>query len=1608
MSRHVDIEGMGLVEVPDDATPDEVLAFANQMVAPKPEPTKIQLNPLQQAQMQTGMVNPASSRNQGEAISPDEQAAASIALNAPSQVVTAPFNALGKVGNAAVQDAATTLTGHPEFGGNLVALWNQKDESQPLPYQQTLSKISQSNPVLATAGKMAATGVESLPIAAAVPTGAMGRLASIGFSADMFKAGGEAALVLNDELGKPPGERDHDRLTTALSTLATSAVFAPLAAKHGIMGDVVSGKVAPDQAAQALLNVGFRDRTPTVNLPPAPAGVDLQRYQTDPAYREQVSGVAAPEVKPEEVFPLAQQMAAEQGVLPPQPISAAMPSVEATPGPLVPAPRAARDAEPRTPPAEPGGTISELKGGDIQNGKEERQGRPEGLLTPETPPSTGVEPIPPERQALLEKAAIAGENKQYDLMDAYKKAADEISPAPVPPAEAAGAMPATPGAGVKPLKTKLDRMLDGVERTGKELTIEVTDANRENLTRIIGVAERRGLNASTDGRFVLVRKAEPKTQLEKLEASGKAPEQVKKLAERVKLKSQGPQTFTVEERLTPTPVEAANGEQPLRVRNERTGETSVVLEGETVGVGKKGQNEPSGKPNDGLANSGVQPKRADDGGGSTRQRVRTGESPSGGPLAQPAGHTDQSPASKVASDAGEQTELRRAATTPLAPASDYQQRVAKILGHENLLTTLADARKEWGSLVRLDQESSPFLDAQKDTLRLAVMNRFEVDRTTADKIVADLVRSSPSIVDAIANRVPVSQQMLNRLGMTRPSQMLKWGYEKEGAKWTTKPAPMHSMGGLAPSDPLEPVFSTPQLKQLASTVEAAAGKIGSKEAFNLGAKVQGAKDAAKSAMDGLALAGKAVVAKLKAPPKWTDWQNILGDRQLELSESIHNAVEFKKRMLSGFPDEKVRAAISNWVDTGGNAELLAKAAKEGPEQYRAGYEQALKLTPEQKTAAENIRNYFDARLKEAQDAGILEDGIEDYIHRIYEKDSDWKRGLQAQLSSGLYTGTPTMARQRVFEYDMEAEAAGYKPVKDFVHRIVAYDTSLNKAIADRAAVKKMMKLKGADGRPAVDVGGLGTPIEGKTPENAGALLIKPDWKPNDQTTPANNRGDYIPLDHPALRKWKWVAEVDGKPVLVQGQVLIHPEFKARAKALLGRSAVKENVVGRTMLKVSSAVKQTMLDLSAFHPAQISVHAAEHGVFKPIDRIDFADPVQRELIKHGVTVADTHGQQLWSEGLAGSSLTRHIPVLGEKLQAWNEYVFTSFIPRIKMAMAMKAVERNRARYADELKSGKMTEDDLYYLTANQANAAFGELNYELMSRNKTTQDVLRLGLLAPDFLEARGRFVGQALKPYGREQFAALAKGAIALYVASRVINKILDDQYHFEPENAFSVIYNGHAYSLRTVQGDLIHLVTSPGQFWRNRLNPVYGRTTLEFLTGRDEFGRKRDYAQQAGDLAKQIVPISGRGLIAGPEQKLLESALGAVGITNRRFMAGDTILKLAQDFREKNGKTAPGEFIYDRDKDPYRGIKLAALYEHPADVAAEIAKLRKEKPDIAAKLGDHFRRYANSPFTGSAEMESRFKASLSEDQLKDYELAKQERQRVYQNYLAGASLPVN
>lgn len=850
------------------------------------------------------------------------------------------------------------------------------------------------------------------------------------------------------------------------------------------------------------------------------------------------------------------------------------------------------------------------------------------------------------------------------------------------------------------------------------------------------------------------------------------------------------------------------------------------------------------------------------------------------------------------------------------------------------------------------------------------------------------------------------------MGAGQKSQFFSEGI-KQIKKLQSDNPQMVGMGGARYGEVTGPKTPLAQLEnQIHILSEQEPAPVKQRAAFDLGKKVSGIKDGIAENLQGLKAAGSYLRQKLSGPPKFTDLQKAIGNRHLALTDSAANAREFVKNAMKKIPDKLSQEAISNFVDAGGDEAVLRKALAEAPDRYKPGYEKALNLSPDEKTVAANIKEYFDTRLDDAIKNGILEDGIEDYIHRYYQSDTPWKRGILAELRSGISTGKPGLAKQRVFDYDFEAEKAGLKPVKSFISRVAAYDLSLNKAIADRNIVKEMSQIKMPDGRPMVDVAGAGMPT-GEPVEGEGATLIKPSTKPSGDK-PIDNRSDYRPFDYPAMRKWKWVGtDANQNPIMLQGDVLVHPDAVKNVKALFERSKIRENPIGRAALGASSTVKQTMFDLSGFHPTQITVHGLEHRSSVPFGQYDanflgreyrpltdyINDPDVRGMVRGGMVLGETSGRELFHEGLSGSSLTKHIPVLGPKLAQYTDWLFNDYIPRLKAETGLHALERNQKRFPN------LSKDELYHLTANQMNAAFGEQNYAMLGRSATTQDALRLAFVAPDFLESRAKFVGQAATKYGREQFQALALGAATMYITARLLNKAMDDEYHFEPKNAFSVIHNGKAYSLRTVQGDVLQAATDFETFMRHRLNPIFGRTAMEALTQRDEFGRTRDAKQQLKDFATTIVPISFRGILNPREQNLMESLLNAFGITEHRASSSTLVYDLANKYKQEH-KIAqePGEFIYDPDKDPYRAIRQAATFSSPETVANEIKRAVSEGKKVE-ELKKHFTRYAASPFVGSKKNEAQFFKSLDADNQKIYQDAKVEKRKVLNNFNEGLAL---
>jgi len=473
------------------------------------------------------------------------------------------------------------------------------------------------------------------------------------------------------------------------------------------------------------------------------------------------------------------------------------------------------------------------------------------------------------------------------------------------------------------------------------------------------------------------------------------------------------------------------------------------------------------------------------------------------------------------------------------------------------------------------------------------------------------------------------------------------------------------------------------------------------------------------------------------------------------------------------------------------------------------------------------------------------------------------------------------------------------------------------------------------------------------------------------------------LDHWALRDWKWATKgPGGQNVFVQGDLLIHPDHYSDLANALKSSEFQGGPVREALRTIHLTAKGTKLSLSPFHQVQVGIHAMAHRVNPfSVKAINLDEPVQKALVDHGLMVQDPRAMALFSEGTAGGGLVQRIPGLGWLQTLYNDMLFRDYIPRLKMAMAQQALERNRTAYR-----AKLSEDQLLDLTAREGNAAFGELNYRMMGRNPTVQDLLGIALLAPDFLEARARFVAQALKPYGREQRIALLLMGATTYAAARVLNELLDGQAH--TEYPFSVVYQGRAYSLRTITGDFWHLASDPRGFIRGRLGPIT-RMGIEYVEGRDDRGIKRSSYEQAEDFAKWFTPIA---LDVRAGGTLPQAALAGAGVSSKAATPLEQLYPLVEAWRSKQTDPRIRAQYEQQRKETFApsdyGALRAALRAGNQGQAQKAYQALVEEGRTPDQIEKYMQLWARRPFTGGNQTEQLFRMSLDDRQADIYQQA--------------------
>jgi hypothetical protein len=535
-------------------------------------------------------------------------------------------------------------------------------------------------------------------------------------------------------------------------------------------------------------------------------------------------------------------------------------------------------------------------------------------------------------------------------------------------------------------------------------------------------------------------------------------------------------------------------------------------------------------------------------------------------------------------------------------------------------------------------------------------------------------------------------------------------------------------------------------------------------------------------------------------------------------------------------------------------------------------------------------------------------------------------------------------------------------------------------------VKSLTDIMARDGRPMAVPSGAITRTDGSADS---PLLIKPHTHPADTS-------DYRPISHPALRKWKWLGKEGEKDVLVEGELLIHPDLYKRLKNTLGTSALNNVPIIKAVGEFQAIVKQFMLSFSPFHFVQEGTHAIGHKVnpFK-VTEIDMEDPATRELVNAGLMLANWNAKAEFGEGLTASGMEKllsHIGLgkLGKLNDTMSAFLFERYIPGLKIAMAKEAMVRNMELFKKELASGKMTREQVAQKTAQQANDAFGEQNNLYAGNNPTRLHVERLLFLAPDFLKSRAKFFADAFRKHGGEQRNALILLAVVLAVTAKLLERMLTGKNDWE--KPFSVVTDDREYELRSVPGDVIAMLKNTRQFVMGRISPLISRTALEAATGRDWRGQQRSGAQQVKDLAMAPLPLALRGVIdpEAPDISMKESLISSSGLRTIRHSEITKVRKLGREWQKANGSEHVDE-VHPPSK--YVGIKNALEDGDNARAMKEYGKLLATMPKDKADTG--FRSSLMKPFSGSLANEKAFVASLDADDRATYQAAMTKRGRM-------------
>lgn len=639
-----------------------------------------------------------------------------------------------------------------------------------------------------------------------------------------------------------------------------------------------------------------------------------------------------------------------------------------------------------------------------------------------------------------------------------------------------------------------------------------------------------------------------------------------------------------------------------------------------------------------------------------------------------------------------------------------------------------------------------------------------------------------------------------------------------------------------------------------------------------------------------ALAGAIGVATLTDVP--------IGKAVKALVKAAKPDTRIKINGLANAQEETTRlAAIDIWAMQNKIEKLVPTTERRSAITHamEAGPEAVAKLSPEEQQVAKLVQEYFDQKLWEGIDAGILKSARDNYVTHLW----DWSKNdkglleqwIDKQSGQSMSPNSP-FAKSRSIPTIAEGKAQGLTPLTEDISQIMGvYGNSMSRSIAN---AQFLATLKGE-----------------LTPEGKGLVMSAEEAPPS-----------YVSINHPQFMGSR-----------------VHPDIAPSIKMLFDTSS--PGTAMKILQGLSDTAKRVAVSFSLFH-AKALVDAMVGGSSNPFAamgklpgyvlgtnkylqelKAGSASPLVQRAIKGGLMFSLERagaGVEDAGRGFYGSMtyvqgvLDRAVPGAGLPIKGlieFNHKVDTFMWARLHAGLKLNTFAEkyrqlldNSAKAAEKGGKQALTPDEAGRIAASYANDLFGGLNWRRIAEDATTRwgrelgqtmltpgsrRVLQLAAFAPDWTVSTTRAAVQA---FGKPDMLApktlaglhqqyLLRSALYYLVVGDSINYSMSG-HHIWQNKDWTVLdmdpkgERHMQWSKHTMEP--VHWLMKPGQQALNKMG-VLPRETIEqamkveYLSAK---GRMPPMKSRAKHLMANFAPIAIQQGQSGEGASAFSGFLGA------------------------------------------------------------------------------------------------------------------------------------